>query len=92
MDQTNGTNMVDIGIDLREFYLSVEWDILEVPAKRNEEYFPEPQKGGGQPSNVMDQSRPYPGNNASTLTTPSTMDTKMIIISTELRVHHFTVV
>ncbi|XP_065566592.1 acetylcholine receptor subunit beta-like 2 isoform X1 [Artemia franciscana] len=26
--------------DLSEFYLSVEWDILEVPAKRNEDYFP----------------------------------------------------
>ena len=23
-----------------DFYMSVEWDILEVPAKRNEEYFP----------------------------------------------------
>ena len=24
---------VDVGIDLTEFYMSVEWDILEVPAK-----------------------------------------------------------
>lgn len=32
--------MVLIGIDLSEFYLSVEWDILEVPAGRNEEYYP----------------------------------------------------
>ena len=30
-----------IGIDLSEFYLSVEWDILEVPATKNEEYYPE---------------------------------------------------
>ena len=29
-----------IGIDLTDFYLSVEWDILEVPAGRNEEYYP----------------------------------------------------
>ncbi|KAF7403194.1 hypothetical protein HZH68_005988 [Vespula germanica] len=33
-------NLVKIGIDLTDFYLSVEWDILEVPAARNEEYYP----------------------------------------------------
>lgn len=27
-------NMVDLGVDLSEFYKSVEWDILEVPAVR----------------------------------------------------------
>jgi nicotinic acetylcholine receptor len=31
--------VVKIGIDLKEFYHSVEWDILEVPATRNEEYY-----------------------------------------------------
>ena len=36
--QVRGSNVVDIGIDLKEFYLSVEWDILAVPATRNEEY------------------------------------------------------
>lgn len=35
-----GSNIVQIGIDLSEFYLSVEWDVLEVPASRNEEYYP----------------------------------------------------
>ncbi|CAG7732793.1 unnamed protein product, partial [Allacma fusca] len=40
MDQSSGSNLVQIGIDLKEFYLSVEWDILEVPARRNEEYYP----------------------------------------------------
>lgn len=35
-----GSNLVMIGIDLSEFYLSVEWDVLEVPASRNEEYYP----------------------------------------------------
>lgn len=30
-----------MGIDLKELYPSVEWDILEVPAGRNEEYYPE---------------------------------------------------
>ncbi len=28
------TNIVELGIDLREFYKSVEWDILSVPAAR----------------------------------------------------------
>lgn len=27
-------NMVEMGVDLSEFYMSVEWDILEVPAVR----------------------------------------------------------
>nr|WUR05317.1 nicotinic acetylcholine receptor alpha 8 subunit [Orius laevigatus] len=40
MDQKPGSNFVDVGIDLTEFYLSVEWDILAVPATRNEEYYP----------------------------------------------------
>ncbi|XP_014244615.1 acetylcholine receptor subunit beta-like 2 isoform X2 [Cimex lectularius] len=40
MDQVPGSNFVDVGIDLTEFYLSVEWDILAVPATRNEEYYP----------------------------------------------------
>jgi hypothetical protein len=29
------SSVVDIGIDLSEFYQSVEWDILEVPAERS---------------------------------------------------------
>lgn len=28
------SNVVDVGVDLSEFYMSVEWDILEVPAVR----------------------------------------------------------
>jgi len=39
VDQVRGSNVVNLGIDLREFYLSVEWDILGVPATRNEEYY-----------------------------------------------------
>lgn len=38
MEQEAGMNIVAVGIDLTDFYLSVEWDILEVPASRNEEY------------------------------------------------------
>ncbi|TRY69459.1 hypothetical protein TCAL_10190 [Tigriopus californicus] len=32
--EVEGTNTVPLGIDLSEFYMSVEWDILEVPAVR----------------------------------------------------------
>uniref|UniRef100_A0A336LWR4 CSON004115 protein n=1 Tax=Culicoides sonorensis TaxID=179676 RepID=A0A336LWR4_CULSO len=32
MDEKSGSNIVDVGVDLSEFYMSVEWDILEVPA------------------------------------------------------------
>lgn len=39
IDQIPGKNRVDVGINLGEFYLSVEWDLLEVPAIRNEEYY-----------------------------------------------------
>lgn len=39
IDQSQGRNRVDVGIDLSEFYLSVEWDLLEVPAVRNEEFY-----------------------------------------------------
>lgn len=38
-DENTGINVVAIGIDLTEFYLSVEWDILNVPAIRNEKYY-----------------------------------------------------
>lgn len=33
-------NKVQLGIDLGEFYPSVEWDILGVPAERHEKYYP----------------------------------------------------
>ncbi|GIY98415.1 acetylcholine receptor subunit alpha-like, partial [Caerostris extrusa] len=38
-DEVEGTNRVELGIDLSEFYLSVEWDILDVPAIRNEKFY-----------------------------------------------------
>ncbi|XP_034241492.1 acetylcholine receptor subunit beta-like 2 isoform X2 [Thrips palmi] len=40
IDQDTGSNLVHHGINLKEFYLSVEWDILDAPARRNEEYEP----------------------------------------------------
>ncbi|KAH7931860.1 hypothetical protein HPB49_025826 [Dermacentor silvarum] len=33
------TNIVPVGIDLTEFYLSVEWDIMAVPAMRREKFY-----------------------------------------------------
>ncbi|XP_055587538.1 acetylcholine receptor subunit alpha-like isoform X2 [Uranotaenia lowii] len=39
IDEVNDTNVVEIGVDLSEFYTSVEWDILEVPAVRNEKFY-----------------------------------------------------
>jgi hypothetical protein len=34
MDEKTGSNEIEVGVDLSEFYMSVEWDILEVPAVR----------------------------------------------------------
>ena len=33
-DEDPGSTIVNMGVDLSEFYVSVEWDILEVPAER----------------------------------------------------------
>lgn len=38
VNQERGNNIVPVGIDLTEFISSVEWDILEVPAIKMEEY------------------------------------------------------
>lgn len=35
LTEANGTELIDVGIDLSEFYLNVEWDIMHVPARRN---------------------------------------------------------
>ncbi len=40
INQSPDSDFVPVGIDLSEFLLSVEWDLLEVPATRNEEYYP----------------------------------------------------
>jgi nicotinic acetylcholine receptor len=39
IDEVKDSNIVEIGVDLSEFYTSVEWDILEVPAVRNEKFY-----------------------------------------------------
>ncbi|CAL4103055.1 unnamed protein product, partial [Meganyctiphanes norvegica] len=38
--QKSDSNIVDPGIDLQQYYISVEWDILKVPAIRNEKFYP----------------------------------------------------
>lgn len=40
MEQREDSNLVDPGIDLLEYYISTEWDILTVPAIRNEKFYP----------------------------------------------------
>ena len=35
IDAVPGNNTVDYGMDLSEYYLNVEWDILSVPAERH---------------------------------------------------------
>lgn len=37
--QRPGVAIVETGIDMSEFYKSVEWDILRVPAKYNNEFY-----------------------------------------------------
>ena len=39
IDEEEGRAEVQIGVDLSEFYMSVEWDILEVPAIRNVKWY-----------------------------------------------------
>ncbi|OXA57248.1 Acetylcholine receptor subunit beta-like 2, partial [Folsomia candida] len=38
--QESDSDVVQVGIDLTEFHLSVEWDLLEVPCRRNVETYP----------------------------------------------------
>ncbi|XP_037093024.1 acetylcholine receptor subunit alpha-like [Pollicipes pollicipes] len=38
-DEVEGSDLVEQGVDLSEFYMSVEWDILDVPAVRHEKFY-----------------------------------------------------
>ena len=40
MKQEPENDVISTGINLTEFYVSVEWDVLDVPARKNEEFFP----------------------------------------------------
>ncbi|XP_018323259.1 acetylcholine receptor subunit alpha-like 1 [Agrilus planipennis] len=37
--QSDDSNKIDVGIDLQDYYISVEWDIMKVPAVRNEKFY-----------------------------------------------------
>jgi nicotinic acetylcholine receptor len=37
--QSADSDTIDVGIDLQDYYLSVEWDIMRVPAVRNEKFY-----------------------------------------------------
>lgn len=39
LQQTPDSDKIDVGIDLQDYYISVEWDIMKVPAERNEKYY-----------------------------------------------------
>ncbi|KAF7280672.1 hypothetical protein GWI33_005638 [Rhynchophorus ferrugineus] len=39
LKQGENSNNIDVGIDLQDYYISVEWDIMKVPAVRNEKYY-----------------------------------------------------
>ncbi|KAG1684943.1 Acetylcholine receptor subunit beta-like 2 [Nymphon striatum] len=39
LNEIPGNSIVDIGMDLTEFYLSAEWDIINVPAIRNVKWY-----------------------------------------------------
>jgi nicotinic acetylcholine receptor len=40
INQRGGTNRIEMGMDLQEYYISTEWDVMTVPAVRNEKYYP----------------------------------------------------
>ena len=40
INQRGGNNTIAIGMDLQEYYISTEWDVMTVPAVRNEKYYP----------------------------------------------------
>jgi len=54
MNQEPGNNVVSMGIDLTEFYLSVEWDILDVPATKNVELY-NPEMDETKPKSEVDR-------------------------------------
>ncbi|XP_058792854.1 acetylcholine receptor subunit alpha-like 1 isoform X2 [Phymastichus coffea] len=39
MLQSEDSNKIEVAIDLTDYYISVEWDILKVPAVRNEKFY-----------------------------------------------------
>ncbi|CAH1797210.1 unnamed protein product [Owenia fusiformis] len=39
-DENDENDHIPVGVELQDFYRSVEWDLLGVPAKRNERFYP----------------------------------------------------
>ena len=39
MNQIPSNNNIPVAIDLRDFYISTEWDVMAVPAVRNEKFY-----------------------------------------------------
>ena len=40
INQRGGNNEIEMGMDLQEYYISTEWDVMTAPAVRNEKYYP----------------------------------------------------
>jgi len=40
MNQVPSNNNIEVAMDLRDFYISTEWDVMAVPAIRNEKFYP----------------------------------------------------
>ena len=40
INQKGENNSIEMGMDLQEYYISTEWDVMTVPAIRNEKYYP----------------------------------------------------
>jgi len=38
VEGSKDTDVIEFGIDLKDFYQSVEWDLLAVPAKKNQRF------------------------------------------------------
>ena len=39
MNQAPTDNNIPVAMDLRDFYISTEWDVMAVPAVRNEKFY-----------------------------------------------------
>ena len=40
INQRGGNNRIEMGMDLQEYYISTEWDVMAAYAVRNEKYYP----------------------------------------------------
>ena len=40
IDQKGENNHIELGMDLQEYYISTEWDVMRANAIRNEKFYP----------------------------------------------------